>query len=110
MSPTRDGLEVQWQEHDLGGYPTIVLTWEDGMRGTPWDYIEKCEEALTEYEKPLRPPQQTTLAKTLSLPRHHSGRDRTGNNGTGELQRLERKASLQLNAPLWKCRAELLPD
>ena len=22
-------LEVQWQEHDLGGYPTIVLIWED---------------------------------------------------------------------------------
>jgi hypothetical protein len=26
----------------------IVLTCEDGMRGAPWDYIEKCEEALTE--------------------------------------------------------------
>ncbi len=42
-------LEDQWQEHDLGGYPKIVLTWEDAMRGTPWEYIEKCEEALTEY-------------------------------------------------------------
>src|SRR5258708_32995183 len=26
-------LEVQWQDHDLGEYPTIVLTWEDAMRG-----------------------------------------------------------------------------
>jgi hypothetical protein len=34
----------------LGGNPTIVLTCEDAMRGAPWGYIEKCEEALTEYE------------------------------------------------------------
>lgn len=27
-----------------------VLTWEDAMRGAPWEYIEKCEETLTEYE------------------------------------------------------------
>ena len=43
-------LEVQWQEHELGEYPTIVLTWEDAMRGASWEYIEKCEEVLTEYE------------------------------------------------------------
>jgi hypothetical protein len=43
-------LEVQWQEHDLGEYPTIVLTWEDGMRCAPWEYIEKCEEVPTECE------------------------------------------------------------
>jgi hypothetical protein len=48
--PPEMELEVQWQEHDLGEYPTIVLTWEDGMRGAPWDYLEKCEEALTKYE------------------------------------------------------------
>jgi hypothetical protein len=33
-------LKVQWQEHDLSAYPTIVLTWEDAMRGVPWDYSE----------------------------------------------------------------------
>jgi hypothetical protein len=38
-------IEVQWQEHD----PLIVLIWEDAMRGGPWEYIEKCESALTEY-------------------------------------------------------------
>jgi len=43
-------LEIQWQEHDLGAYPTIALTWEDAMRGSPWEYIERSEEALTEYE------------------------------------------------------------
>jgi hypothetical protein len=48
--PPEMDLEVQWQEHDLGEYPTIVLTWEDAMRGAPWEYIEKCEEVLTEYE------------------------------------------------------------
>jgi hypothetical protein len=31
---------------------------------------------------------ETTLAGSSSLPRRHSGRDRTGNNGTTELQRL----------------------
>jgi hypothetical protein len=47
--PPEMELEVQWQEHDLGAYPMIVLSWEDGMRGAPWEYIEKCEDALTEY-------------------------------------------------------------
>jgi len=48
--PPEIELEVQWQEHGLGEYPMIVLIWEDGMRGAPWEYIEKCEEALTKYE------------------------------------------------------------
>jgi hypothetical protein len=34
-------LEVQWQEHELGEYPMIVLTWEDGMRGAPWGIHRK---------------------------------------------------------------------
>jgi hypothetical protein len=48
--PPEMELEIQWQEHDLGEYPTIVLTWEDAMRGAPWEYIAKCERALTTYE------------------------------------------------------------
>ena len=48
--PQEMELEVQWQEHELGTYPLIVLTWEDAMRGAPWEYLEKCEAALTEYE------------------------------------------------------------
>ena len=48
--PLEMELEIQWQEHDLGEYPVIVLTWEDAMRGTPWEYIAKCEAALTAYE------------------------------------------------------------
>jgi hypothetical protein len=48
--PPEMELEVQWQEHELAAYPTIVLMWEDAMHGAPWDYIEKCEEALTKYE------------------------------------------------------------
>jgi len=43
-------LEVQWQEHERGSYPTIVLAWENAMRGAPWEYIEKCETALTAYQ------------------------------------------------------------
>ena len=34
--PPQMELEVQWQEHDLGTYPLIVLLWEDAMRGAPW--------------------------------------------------------------------------
>lgn len=48
--PPEMELEVQWQEHELGSYPTIVLIWEDAMRGAPWEYIERCEEVLTAYE------------------------------------------------------------
>ena len=48
--PPEMEIEIQWQEHDLGEYPTIVLSWEDAMRGTPWEYIEKCSVALAAYE------------------------------------------------------------
>jgi len=48
--PPEMELEVQWQERERGSYPTIVLAWEDAMRGAPWEYIEKCETALTAYQ------------------------------------------------------------
>jgi hypothetical protein len=44
-------LDVQWQEHELGSYPLIVLTWDDAMmRGAPGKYLEKCQAALFEFE------------------------------------------------------------
>ena len=48
--PSEMELEVQWQEHELGSYPLIVLTWEDGMRGAPWTYISRCGTALIAHE------------------------------------------------------------
>jgi hypothetical protein len=48
--PPEMELEIVWQEHDLGTYPTIALTWEDGMRGAPWQYISRCQTALAAYE------------------------------------------------------------
>jgi hypothetical protein len=48
--PPEMELEVQWQQHELKEYPVIVPTSEDAKRGAPWEYIEKCEEALIEYE------------------------------------------------------------
>jgi len=48
--PPEMELEVQWQEHELGSYPTIVLLWEDAMRGTPWNYLERCQVALMAHE------------------------------------------------------------
>jgi hypothetical protein len=43
-------LEIVWQEHELGNYPSIGLVWNDLMRGTPWNYISRCEAALTAFE------------------------------------------------------------
>jgi hypothetical protein len=43
-------VQVQWQDHELGSYPTIALLWEDAMRGTPWNYLERWRVALTAYE------------------------------------------------------------
>ena len=48
--PSDMGLEIVWQEHELGNYPTIGLVWDDPMRGTPWNYISRCEAALTAFE------------------------------------------------------------
>jgi hypothetical protein len=39
-------LEIQWQEHDSGTHPLVVLSGEDGMRAAPSKYIERCEDAL----------------------------------------------------------------
>ena len=33
-----------------------VLTWKDAMRGAPWEYIARCEKALTAYENGEEPP------------------------------------------------------
>jgi len=42
----------------------IVLLWEDAMRGTPWNYLERCRVALTAYENGGElPPGCTTKKK-----------------------------------------------
>jgi hypothetical protein len=43
-------LEIVWQEHELGDDPSIGLVWNDPMRGRPWNYISRCEAALTAFE------------------------------------------------------------
>ena len=48
--PPEMKLEIVWQEHELGNYPTIGLVRDDPMRGTPWNYISRCEAALTAFE------------------------------------------------------------
>ena len=48
--PPEMELEIVWQEHELGDYPSIGLVWNDPMRGTPWNYISRCEAALTAFE------------------------------------------------------------
>jgi hypothetical protein len=48
--PPEMELEMVWQDHELGQYPVIGLVWDDPMRGTPWNYISRCEAALTAFE------------------------------------------------------------
>jgi hypothetical protein len=48
--PLEMDLEIVWQEHELGQYPIIGLVWDDPMRGTPWNYISRCEAALAAFE------------------------------------------------------------
>jgi hypothetical protein len=52
--PPEMKLEIVWREHELGNYPTIGLVWDDPMRGTPWNYISRCEAALTAFENAPR--------------------------------------------------------
>jgi hypothetical protein len=48
--PSQMELQVVWREHELGQYPVIGLVWEDTLRGVPWNYISRCEAALTAFE------------------------------------------------------------
>lgn len=48
--PPEMELEIVWQDHELGQYPVIALVWEDPFRGVPWNYISRCEAALTAFE------------------------------------------------------------
>jgi hypothetical protein len=37
-------LKIMWHEHDLGTYPSLGVYYEGDP---PWDYINRCEAALT---------------------------------------------------------------
>ena len=60
--PPEMKLEVQWQEHELGEYPTIVVSWEDAMRGAPRRYIQKCQDALAAIDGIEVPSERALLA------------------------------------------------
>jgi len=64
--PPEMELEVQWQEHELGSYPLIVLTWEDAMRGAPGNYLARCEVALVAYENGGELPPGWTMPPVVS--------------------------------------------
>jgi len=42
---------IVWQEHELGNYPVVGLTWEDPYRGTPWKYIEISSAKMEYFSK-----------------------------------------------------------
>jgi hypothetical protein len=64
--PPEMELEIQWQEHELGNYPTIALVWDDDMRGAPSNYLSRCEAALTAYENGGELPPGWTMPPVLS--------------------------------------------
>lgn len=43
-------LEVLWQEHDLGEYPYIGVTWDSGAAQPPAEYRWKWERALKVFD------------------------------------------------------------
>lgn len=46
--PKRCKLEVIWHEHELGDYPSIGLTWNQGELGErERNYIARCDVALS---------------------------------------------------------------
>jgi hypothetical protein len=64
--PPEMELEIVWQEHELGDYPSIGLVWDDPMRGTPWNYISRCEAALTAFENGGELPPGWTMSPVRS--------------------------------------------
>ena len=59
-------LEIIWQEHELANYPSIGLVWDDPMRGTPWNYISRCEAALIAFENSGELPPAWTMPPVRS--------------------------------------------
>jgi hypothetical protein len=82
--PPEMELELQWQEHELGSYPLIVLTWEDAMRGAPGVYLERCEDALFDfdYNEPL--PGRETPASVLEWRDEDAPKDKPSKDGEDE--------------------------
>src|SRR6266700_3252795 len=64
--PPEMELEIVWREHDYGESPVIGLVWEDPMRGAPWNYISRCEAALTAYEDNGELPTGWTMPPAVS--------------------------------------------
>jgi hypothetical protein len=58
VPPPEMELQIQWQDYELGSYPLIVLTWEDGMRRAPATYISRCQEALFAFDTGESLPQE----------------------------------------------------
>lgn len=48
LEPPPEGcsLDIMWQEHELGDYPSIGLFWDETQLDPPWDYLNRCTRAL----------------------------------------------------------------
>jgi hypothetical protein len=48
------GTEVQigYEDSEYGGYPVIVVIWDDYESGYPMTYIDRCMDAFTRFELP----------------------------------------------------------
>lgn len=47
-------LEIKWNDHELGSYPTIGVTFSSAMDNPPWDYINKAEQLLDRFNDSVK--------------------------------------------------------
>ena len=53
-APTDCTVEITDQEHELGTYSEISLTWEQGsLSEGEWKYLNRCQMALLEFESAM---------------------------------------------------------
>ena len=43
--PTGVTVDIVWLDHDLGSYPSLAATWDEGVE-EPWRFIRRAEDAL----------------------------------------------------------------
>ena len=63
--PPGCSLEVKWNDHDLGTYPTIGLWWEAPADDAPWDYINHAETLLDQFNEAVDWSSLTVATETV---------------------------------------------
>lgn len=62
--PQGCSLEMRWNDHDLGAYPTIGLWWGAPVGDAPWDYINRAEALLDRFNEAIDWPSLKSAAES----------------------------------------------